>query len=225
MIGIKSSVNKDHTIQFSIKSRKGKVLNNFVSLWITLTSVDHFGSKTKWWETKIEHNINIFNRWRYGLCNIKMQSINFWKMFVLVNSEMIGIKSSVNKDHTIQFSIKSWKGKVLNWQIQIVNVLYIDLRPGKTCHSKVMPRKEVTHSDGSYEKKSHRQIWLKKWDKVKIPWYTHRLMHRKRVTSELHDSYFRLMTIKHTIPMIEWAIELLYNLVKTGNQWVGDQTS
>ena len=46
-----------------------------------------------------------------------------------------------------------------------------------------------------------------KWDKVKkIPWYTHRLMHRKRVTCELHDSYFRLMTIKHAIPRIEWAI-------------------
>ena len=27
-------------------------------------------------------------------------------------------------------------------------------------------------------------------------------MHRKRVTCELHDSYFRLMTIKHAIPKI-----------------------
>ena len=27
-------------------------------------------------------------------------------------------------------------------------VLYIDLRPGQTCHSKVMHRKEVTHSNG-----------------------------------------------------------------------------
>ena len=54
-----------------------------------------------------------------------------------------------------------------------VVVLYIDLRPGQTCHSKVMHRKEVTHSDGSYEKKSRRRAWLTKWDKVKIPWYTH----------------------------------------------------
>ena len=52
----------------------------------------------------------------------------------------------------------------------------------------------------------------------KIPWYTHRLMHRKRVTCELHDIYFRLMTIKHAIPKIEWAIELLYNSVKTASQ-------
>ena len=103
-------------------------------------------------------------------------------------------------------------------------LLYIDLRPGQTCHSKVMHRKEVTHFVGSY-KKSRRRAWLKKWDKVKIPWYTHRLMHRKRVTCELHDSYFRLMTIKHAIPKIEWAIELLYNSVKTRSQWVGDQRS
>ncbi len=54
----------------------------------------------------------------------------------------------------------------------------------------------------------------------------------------MHDSYFRLMTIKHAIPRtaevthpdgqswgdIEWAIELLYNSVKTGSQTVGDQT-
>ena len=88
-----------------------------------------------------------------------------------------------------------------------------------------MHQKGVTHSDGSYEKKSRRRAWLKKWDKVKIPWYTHRLMHRKRVTCGLHDSYFRLMTIKHANPKTEWAIELLYNSVKTGSQWVGEQTS
>ncbi len=62
------------------------------------------------------------------------------------------------------------------------DTVYFDLRPGKTCHS--------------------------------------RLMHRKRVTCELHDSYFRLMTIKHAIPNIEWAIELLYNSVKTRSQTV-----
>ena len=59
----------------------------------------------------------------------------------------------------------------------------------------------------------------------KIPWYTHRLMHQKRVTCELHDSYFRLMTIKHAIPKLEWAIELLYNSVKTGSQLLRDQMS
>ena len=77
------------------------------------------------------------------------------------------------------------------------------------------------------------------WDRVKIPRYTHRLMHRKRVTCEQHDSYFCLMTIKHAIPKTaevthsdgqswgdtEWAIELLYNSVMTGSQSVGVQMS
>ena len=31
-------------------------------------------------------------------------------------------------------------------------------------------------------------------------------MHRRRVTFELHDSYFRLMTIKHSISKIQWPI-------------------
>ena len=48
--------------------------------------------------------------------------------------------------------------------------------------------------------------WLMKWDELKtIPMVHHRVVHRKRVTSELHDSYFRLMTIKHSISKIEWA--------------------
>ena len=36
-----------------------------------------------------------------------------------------------------------------------------------------------------------RRAWLTVWDRVKIPRYTYRLMHRKRVTCELHGSYFR----------------------------------
>ena len=46
-------------------------------------------------------------------------------------------------------------------------------------------------------------VWASLADKmgqVTIPWYTHRLIHRKRVTSELHDSNFRLMMIKHASP-------------------------
>ena len=50
-------------------------------------------------------------------------------------------------------------------------------------------------------------------------------MHRKRVTCELHDSYFRLMTIKRAIPKIEWTIELLYNseVRELGTREVGDK--
>ena len=41
------------------------------------------------------------------------------------------------------------------------------------------------------------------WDKVKVTLCHYGVMHWKRVTSELHDSDFRLMTIKHAIPKIE----------------------
>ena len=46
--------------------------------------------------------------------------------------------------------------------------------------------------------------WLMKSDEVKkkVPLYSHRLTHRKRVTSELNDSYFRSMTITQAIPKI-----------------------
>ena len=40
-------------------------------------------------------------------------------------------------------------------------------------------------------------------------------MHRKRVTCELHDSYFRLMTIKHSISKIQWAIVWALNYYLT----------
>ena len=75
-----------------------------------------------------------------------------------------------------------------------------------------MHRKEETHSNGSYERKLRgRKLADEMGRAKKFPWYTHRLMHRKRVTSELNDSYFRLMTIKHAISKIEWAIEWTLN--------------
>ena len=48
-------------------------------------------------------------------------------------------------------------------------------------------------------------------------------MHRKRVTSERHDSYFRLMTIKHAISKIEWAIgwALNYYITQSRQKTVG----
>ena len=80
--------------------------------------------------------------------------------------------------------------------------------------------KEVTHSNGSWERK---QRWQKLADEMgrakKIPWYTHRLMHRKRVTSELHDSYFRLMTIKHSISKIKWVSNDYITQLSSTSQW------
>ena len=69
-----------------------------------------------------------------------------------------------------------------------------------------MHRKEVTHSNGSYERKSRERKLIDEIGRAKkIPMVPYRVMHRKRVTSELHDSYFRLMTIKHSISKIQWA--------------------
>ena len=74
---------------------------------------------------------------------------------------------------------------------------------------KVTHRKELTHSNGSYERKSRGRKLADEMErgKKKIPLYSHRLTHRKRVTSELHDSCFRSMTITQAIPKI---VEVTY---------------
>ena len=83
-----------------------------------------------------------------------------------------------------------------------------------------MHRKEVTHSNGSYERKSRgRKLADEMGRAKKFPWYTHRLMHQKRVTCELHDSYFRLMTIKHSISKIEWASNDYITQLSSTSQW------
>ena len=109
-------------------------------------------------------------------------------------------------------------------------MLYINLRPGQTCHSK---------DGGSCIFHWRGRAWLTIWDRVKIPRYSHKLMHRKRVTCELHDSYFRLMMIKtrHSKdggsgisrwPFMgrDWVgVELLYNSVHRKFNEFGDQKS
>ena len=101
-------------------------------------------------------------------------------------------------------------------------------------------------SDG---KRLRRRAWLTIRDRVKILRYSHKLMHRKRVTCELHDSYFRSMMIKtchfndgrsciFRWPVMgrDWmGVELLYNSVHRRSRqlrsdelvirWVGDQKS
>ena len=64
-----------------------------------------------------------------------------------------------------------------------------------------MHRKEVTYSNGSYKRKS--RGWKLADEMGRGKNYHGTLMHHKRVTCELHDSYFRLMTIKHSISKIE----------------------
>ena len=104
-------------------------------------------------------------------------------------------------------------------------VLYIDLRPGQTCYSK---------DGGSCIFHWRRRAWLTIWDRVKIPRYSHKLMHWKRVTCD----YFRSIMIKtcHSKDgrsgIFRWSlmgrdwvgVELLYNSVhrKFNESWRND---
>ena len=92
------------------------------------------------------------------------------------------------------------------------SVLYFDLRPGPKCHSRWCTGRKWHIPMAVRRGNRVGGNWLTKWDKPKkFPWYTHRLTHQKKVTCELHDSYFLLMTIKHAISKIEWAIEWTLN--------------
>ena len=50
------------------------------------------------------------------------------------------------------------------------------------------------------------------WNKVKVPLCHYRVMHRKRVTSELHDSYFRRKESHHPA---EWPLDLRLSIKRT----------
>ena len=99
-------------------------------------------------------------------------------------------------------------------------LLCFDLLTRPKMPLKVMHRKEVIHSNGSHERKLRGRKLADEMGRGKnIPWDSHRLTHRKRVTSELHDSYFRLMTIKNSISKIEWATnDYIIQLSSTSQQ-------
>ena len=85
-------------------------------------------------------------------------------------------------------------------------MLYFDLRPGpKMLFQGDAPEGSDTFQWPVIERDRVGGLRLIIWDKVKVPLCHYRVTHRKRVTCELHDSYFRLMTIKHSISKIEWA--------------------
>ena len=108
------------------------------------------------------------------------------------------------------------------------------------CNCNILTFNPAKHAIPKTEEVHIPLVWASLADNMgqgKILQYSHRLMYQKRVTCELQDSYFRLMTSKHAIPRtaevihpdgqlwgdIELAIELLYNSVKTESQLVGDQ--
>ena len=102
-------------------------------------------------------------------------------------------------------NIHKLQNKNKNLSKKNIYVLCFDLFTRPKMPFEVMHRKEVTHSNGSYERKTRgRKLAdeMGRGKKKKIPLYSHRLTHRKRVTCELHDSYFRSMTITQAISKI-----------------------
>ena len=144
-----------------------------------------------------------------------MASINLladWMTFLEAMEVMLMIKYFYRDKFVIYSKYFEIRHYILYNLICYKCVIFWLFWPGQKCHSKVMHRKEVTHSNGSYERKSRgRKLADEMGRGKKFPWYTHRLMHPKRVTCELHDSYFHLMTIKHAISKIEWAIKWAWN--------------
>ena len=111
--------------------------------------------------------------------------------------------------HVPQFFQFSGKIEVL--------MLCFDLRPGpqKMLFQGDAPEGSDTFQWPVIERDRVGRLRLIIWDKVKVPLCQYRLMHRKRMTSELHDSYFRLITIKHSISKIQWAIVWALNYYLT----------
>ena len=83
-----------------------------------------------------------------------------------------------------------------------LQMLCFDLLTQPKMPFKVMHREEVTHSNGSYERKSRGQKLADEMGRGKKKSHYALITHRKRVTSELHDSYFRSMTITQAIPKV-----------------------
>ena len=111
---------------------------------------------------------------------------------------------------------------LLCWRVRL---LYFDLQPGQTCHSKVMLRKEMTHS---YGQKSKEIAWADLADELRqgrnshgtlIDWCTGREWPVNRITV--------ISAWCHSKDWVgDWVgVKLLYNSVKTGSQTVGVQRS
>ena len=107
------------------------------------------------------------------------------------------------------------------WTALIINVLrhtvmfWPSTRPQKMLFQGDAPEGRDTFRCQIIERDRVGGLRLIIWNKLKVPLCQYRLMQRKRVTSELYDSYFRLMTIKHSISKIQWAIAWALNYYLT----------
>ena len=104
-------------------------------------------------------------------------------------------------------------------------MLYFDLRPGpKMLFQGDAPEGSDTFQWPVNERDRVGGLRLIIRDRVKVPLCHYRVMHRKSVTSELHDSYFRLMMIKYSISKIEWASNDYITQLSSSARGVEDRT-
>ena len=137
--------------------------------------------------------------WTYTYANNSKAQIDY----VLINKKWKN--SMMNCEAYSSFEGVSSNHQIVTAKIRL-SVVFWPFDPAKNAIPRWCTGRRWTHSNGSYEKKSRgRKLADEMGRAKKFPYNTHRLMHRKRVTCELHDSYFRLMTIKHSISKIEWA--------------------
>ena len=100
---------------------------------------------------------------------------------------------------------RTWKKfHMLNFEKWLMDDCYVlTCWPGQKCHSRWCTGRKWHILMAVMRGNRVGGKWLMKWDEVKkIPLYSHRLTHRKRVTSELHESYFNSITITQAIPKI-----------------------
>ena len=129
--------------------------------------------------------------WNSNLHNMMLESLTLRRQGLSIFTNM-KILIHIYKLHTI--SVQTF----FVWTL----LQYFDLRPGP----KMLFQCDAPEgSDTLIERDRVGGLRLIIWDKVKVPLCHYWVIHRKGVTSEQHDSYFRLMTIKHSISKIEWA--------------------
>ena len=116
-------------------------------------------------------------------------------------TEMQSVYSTTPADWVKFLNVKSSVDKHVAKLKAILHVMFWPFDPAKKCHSRWLTGRKWHILMTVMRENCVGGNWLMKWDEVKkIPLYSHRLTHRKRVTSELHDSYFRSMTITQAIP-------------------------
>ena len=154
-----------------------------------------------------------------GLQNRQVNFV-FWESCLFSNYDPTRLSTkSFSVDRKKSIEKKKEKKKYIRCNeekyIKIETVLCFDLRPGpKNAIPRWCTGRKRHIPMASNRKRSRGRIKAYNMGQGEGPTVPNRLMHRKRVTSELHDSYF-LMTIKLSISKIQWAIVWALNYYLT----------